>query len=141
MSLSWPTRSVNLMLRYSARLSTCAQEFKEKNSLYLHLKRNYSPFLLNIDFAELIWEDFLYQIDNSQLKKGRRENMPYPRFTKVIINHFLSIHNTIPKGLSSGLNTIKDDGVLSRMKFVRIGKDVQEYGKAIPDTKLTNAIK
>ncbi|GJS44341.1 hypothetical protein Tco_0569384 [Tanacetum coccineum] len=25
--------------------------------------------------------DFLYQIDNSQLKKGRRENMPYLRFT------------------------------------------------------------
>ncbi|GJU02154.1 hypothetical protein Tco_1112492 [Tanacetum coccineum] len=38
----------------------------------------------NVDFAELIWEDFSYQIDNRQLKKGRREIMPYPRYTKII---------------------------------------------------------
>ncbi|GJV27502.1 hypothetical protein Tco_1383950 [Tanacetum coccineum] len=68
----------------------------------------------NIDYAELIWEDFSYQIDNMQLKKGRCENMPYPRFTKIIINHFLSIHKSIPKGPPSSLNTIKDDGVLNR---------------------------
>nr|GFB98633.1 hypothetical protein [Tanacetum cinerariifolium] len=54
-----------------------------------------------IDYAELIWEDFLYQIDNRQLKKSRREIMPYPRFTKVIINHFLSIHSSVPKELLS----------------------------------------
>ncbi|GJR05149.1 hypothetical protein Tco_0528133 [Tanacetum coccineum] len=97
----------------------------------------------NIDYAyELIWEDFAYHIDNrAQLKKGRRENMPYPRFTKITINHFLSNHKSIPKGLPSGLNTIKDDEVLNRMKFVRIGEDVQEYGKAIPSTMVTNAIK
>nr|GEW42042.1 hypothetical protein [Tanacetum cinerariifolium] len=71
----------------------------------------------NVDFAELIWEDFSYQIDKRQLKKGRREIMPYNRFTKIIINNFLSLHKSIPKGLPSGLNTIKDDGVLSRMKL------------------------
>ncbi|GJV71982.1 retrovirus-related pol polyprotein from transposon TNT 1-94 [Tanacetum coccineum] len=32
----------------------------------------------NVDYPELIWEDFVFQIDNRQLKKGRRENMPYP---------------------------------------------------------------
>ncbi|GKB85339.1 hypothetical protein Tco_0957611 [Tanacetum coccineum] len=62
-------------------------------------------------------------------------------FTKVIINYFLSIHKSVPKALPFGLHTIKDDGVLSRMKFVKIGEDVQEYGKAIPNTMLTNAIK
>ncbi|GJS00781.1 hypothetical protein Tco_0317289 [Tanacetum coccineum] len=67
--------------------------------------------------------------------------MPYPRFTKVIINHFLSIHTSVPKALSFGLHTIKDDGVLSRMKFVKIGKDIQEYGRAIPDAMLTDDIK
>ncbi|GJT68155.1 hypothetical protein Tco_1019635 [Tanacetum coccineum] len=98
-------------------------------------------FRKNIDFAELIWEDFSYQIDNKQLKKGRRKIMPYPRFTKIIINHFLSVHKFVPKGLPLGLHTIKDDGVLSEMKFVRIGEDNQEYGKAILDTLLTDAIK
>ncbi|GJY66404.1 hypothetical protein Tco_0468642 [Tanacetum coccineum] len=95
----------------------------------------------NINFAELIWEDFSYQIDNKQLKKGRHEIMPYPRFTKIIINHFLSVHKVVPKGLPSGIHTIKDDGVLGQMKFFRIGEDIQEYGKAIPDTLMTDEIK
>ncbi|GJZ83821.1 hypothetical protein Tco_0648994 [Tanacetum coccineum] len=76
-----------------------------------------------------------------QLKKGRREIMPYLRFTKVIINHFLSIYKSVPKGLSSGLHSIKDDGVLNRMKFLIISEDFQEYGRAIPVTMLTDQIK
>nr|GEW59178.1 hypothetical protein [Tanacetum cinerariifolium] len=94
-----------------------------------------------VDFAVLILEDFSYQIDNRQLKKSRREIMPYPKFTKVIINHFLSINKYVPKALPSGLHTIKDDGVLSRMNFVRIGEDVHKYGCEILDEMLTDAIK
>ncbi|GJV00869.1 hypothetical protein Tco_1330139 [Tanacetum coccineum] len=32
----------------------------------------------NVDYPKLIWEDLAFQIDHGQLKKGRRENMPYP---------------------------------------------------------------
>ncbi|GJZ26101.1 hypothetical protein Tco_0570354, partial [Tanacetum coccineum] len=39
------------------------------------------------------------------------------------------------------LHTIKDDGVLSQMKFVKIREDIQEYGRAIPDAMLTDDIK
>ncbi|GKA12718.1 hypothetical protein Tco_0692264 [Tanacetum coccineum] len=98
-------------------------------------------YMKYVDYAELIWEDFSYQIDNRQLKKSRRKIMPYPRFTKVMINHFLSIHKSVPKVLPFGLHTIKDDSVLSRMKFVGIRGDVQEYGRAIPDAMLTDDIK
>ncbi|GKE00046.1 hypothetical protein Tco_1388029 [Tanacetum coccineum] len=38
------------------------------------------------DYPELIWEDFAFQIDHRQLKKGRRENMPYPRLKFVKIS-------------------------------------------------------
>nr|GFD07981.1 hypothetical protein [Tanacetum cinerariifolium] len=31
----------------------------------------------NVDYPELIWEELAFQIDHMQLKKGRRENMPY----------------------------------------------------------------
>ncbi|GKC71548.1 hypothetical protein Tco_1117431, partial [Tanacetum coccineum] len=67
--------------------------------------------------------------------------MPYPRFTKIIINYFLSLHKSIPKGLSVGLNIIKDDGVIKRLKFINKGEDFQEYRRAIPDTMLTDEIK
>ncbi|GJV03372.1 hypothetical protein Tco_1336941 [Tanacetum coccineum] len=38
----------------------------------------------NVDYPELIWEDFAFQIDNRQLKKGRLEIMPYPSSRRVI---------------------------------------------------------
>ncbi|GJY47269.1 hypothetical protein Tco_0436332 [Tanacetum coccineum] len=85
--------------------------------------------------------DFQYQIDYRQSKLRRCEIMPYPRFTKIIINYFLLLHKSIAKGLSVGLNTIKDDSVIKRLKFVNKGKDYQEYGRTIPDMMLTDEIK
>ncbi|GKB55548.1 hypothetical protein Tco_0906301 [Tanacetum coccineum] len=87
----------------------------------------------NVDYPELIWEDFAYQIDHKRERKSRRENMPYPRFTKVIINHFLKQHKSLSNLKYQHYHTIKDDGIVSRLKFVRIGEDYQEYGLAIPD--------
>ncbi|GJU06340.1 hypothetical protein Tco_1122770 [Tanacetum coccineum] len=95
----------------------------------------------NVDFPKLIWEDFAYQIDYRQAKLRRSEIMPYLRFTKIIINHFLLLNPSIPKGPSSSIHTIKDDGLIRRLKFVRIGKDFQEYGRAIPETMVTEGIK
>ncbi|GJY31348.1 hypothetical protein Tco_0414843 [Tanacetum coccineum] len=87
----------------------------------------------NVDYHKLIWEDFAYQIDHRRERKSRRENMPFPRFTKVIINHFLKQYKSISNLKYQHYHTIKDDGIVSRLKFVRIGEDYQEYGLAIPD--------
>nr|GEV40848.1 putative reverse transcriptase domain-containing protein [Tanacetum cinerariifolium] len=57
------------------------------------------------------------------------------------MNHYLSLKPSIPKGPSFGLHTIKDDGVISILKFFRIGKEFQEYGQSIPDTMLAKEIK
>ncbi|GJT06585.1 hypothetical protein Tco_0841047 [Tanacetum coccineum] len=72
----------------------------------------------NVDYAALIWEDLQYQIDNRQSKVRRREIMPYPRFTKVIIHHFMSQHKSISKRQGSPYNTVNKDGVLDRLKFI-----------------------
>ncbi|GKC59765.1 hypothetical protein Tco_1087363, partial [Tanacetum coccineum] len=70
----------------------------------------------NVNYPELIWEDFVSQIDLRREKKSRRETMPFPRFTK-------------------------DDGIISKLKFVRIGEDYQEYGLLILDIMLNDEIK
>ncbi|GJT30095.1 hypothetical protein Tco_0910370 [Tanacetum coccineum] len=98
-------------------------------------------YMENVDFPELIWEDFAFQIDNGQLKKGRHENTPYPRFTQIIINHFLSKHQSLNKLQYLHTHTIKDDRIVSRLKFVRIGEDFQEYRLPIPETMLIEEIK
>ncbi|GJY57661.1 hypothetical protein Tco_0457553 [Tanacetum coccineum] len=66
--------------------------------------------------------------------------MPFPRFTKVIINHFLSQHKSLSNLKFQHYHTIKDDGIESRLKFIRIGEDYQEYGLPIPDTMLNETI-
>ncbi|GKB20308.1 hypothetical protein Tco_0854231 [Tanacetum coccineum] len=50
-----------------------------KGPLYKH------PNMENFDYPKLIWEDFTFQIDHRQLKKGRHENIPYPRLKFVRI--------------------------------------------------------
>ncbi|GKC40753.1 retrovirus-related pol polyprotein from transposon TNT 1-94, partial [Tanacetum coccineum] len=59
----------------------------------------------NVNYLNLIWEDFAYQIDHKKEKRSRH------------------------------------DGIVSRLKFIRISEDYQEYGLPIPDVMLTNAIK
>nr|GEU32843.1 copia protein [Tanacetum cinerariifolium] len=49
----------------------------------------------NVDFAYLMWEDFVYQVEHKDTKKSNE--MYYPRFTKVIIHHFMSKDPYIPR--------------------------------------------
>ncbi|GJX31264.1 retrovirus-related pol polyprotein from transposon TNT 1-94 [Tanacetum coccineum] len=49
----------------------------------------------NIDYAYLLWEDFVYQVENKNVKKSNE--MYYPRFTKVIVNFFMTKDQSIPR--------------------------------------------
>nr|GEV00733.1 hypothetical protein [Tanacetum cinerariifolium] len=67
--------------------------------------------------------------------------MPYPQFTKIIINHFPKQHKSLSNLKYQHYHTIKDDGIVSRLKFVKIGEDYHEYGLEIPDVMLSDTIK
>nr|GEW56763.1 hypothetical protein [Tanacetum cinerariifolium] len=49
----------------------------------------------NVDFAYLLWEDFIYQVEHKDAKKSNE--MYYPRFTKVIIHFFMTKDPSIPR--------------------------------------------
>nr|GEZ33752.1 hypothetical protein [Tanacetum cinerariifolium] len=49
----------------------------------------------NVDFAYLLWEDFVYQIEHKDAKKSNE--MYYPWFTKVIVNFFMTKDQSIPR--------------------------------------------
>nr|GEX63341.1 hypothetical protein [Tanacetum cinerariifolium] len=72
-----------------------------------------------------------------QTSAKRREMMPCPRFTKVIIYYFLSKHNSIPRRHGSRINCKKDDGVLGKLKFLSKGEPTQVYGMIIPNVMAT----
>nr|GEW81684.1 hypothetical protein [Tanacetum cinerariifolium] len=67
----------------------------------------------NVDFAYLLWEDFVYQVEYKDAKKSNE--MYYPRFTKVIVNFLMTKDPSIP----------------------RRNKNTQQFGAILP-VELTN---
>nr|GEW84932.1 hypothetical protein [Tanacetum cinerariifolium] len=49
----------------------------------------------DVDFAYLMWKDFVYQVEHKDTKKSNE--MYYPWFMKVIIHHFMSKDPSIPR--------------------------------------------
>ncbi|GKA80861.1 hypothetical protein Tco_0787553 [Tanacetum coccineum] len=63
-------------------------------------------FQKNVDYVELLWEDFTYQIDNKEFKKQE----------KII-----------------GMHTSKDDYLINTLRFVSRKEASQKYGAVLPD--------
>ncbi|GKA70860.1 hypothetical protein Tco_0776999 [Tanacetum coccineum] len=95
----------------------------------------------NVDYADLIWEDFKFQIDSRQISTEKKELLPFPRFTKLIIKYILSHHNIVSKRLQSNKHGIKLDAVLKNLKFANKGEKDPIYGMEIPKDMLSDEIK
>ncbi|GJR84634.1 retrovirus-related pol polyprotein from transposon TNT 1-94 [Tanacetum coccineum] len=95
----------------------------------------------NVDYVALLWEDFMFQADNRDISPARKEHMPYPRFTKFIINHFYSKDKTIYMRNRANHHTIRDDSLLGTLKFVSKIQDYRKYGALIPDEMINQDIK
>nr|GFA32391.1 hypothetical protein [Tanacetum cinerariifolium] len=89
----------------------------------------------SIDYAFLIWEDFVYQVEHKNQKKSNE--MYYPRFTKVIIYHFMSKDPSIPKRNKINWHYVRDDSIFSTIKVVSIHQNTQQYDAMLP-IELTN---
>nr|GEV16092.1 hypothetical protein [Tanacetum cinerariifolium] len=65
----------------------------------------------NMDFAYILWEDFVYQVEHKDAKKS--SEMYYPRFTKVIINFFMTKDPSIPRINKVNWHYVRDDQINS----------------------------
>nr|GFA99730.1 hypothetical protein [Tanacetum cinerariifolium] len=68
----------------------------------------------NVDYAYLIWEDFVYQVEHKNQKKSNE--MYYPRFTKVIIDYFMTRKPSIPRRNRVNWHYVRDDVMFSTIK-------------------------
>nr|GEW98171.1 hypothetical protein [Tanacetum cinerariifolium] len=84
-------------------------------------------------------EDLVYQIKNKVSKKNK--DMYYPRFTKVIINHFMSKYQSIPRRNKVDWHMAKDDPILTTMRFIPKYENIQKYGVVLTDTLTNQAMK
>nr|GEY73717.1 retrovirus-related Pol polyprotein from transposon TNT 1-94 [Tanacetum cinerariifolium] len=69
----------------------------------------------NVDYAYLMWEDFVFQVEHKNQKKSNE--MYYPRFTKVIIHHFMSKDPSIPRRNKVNWHYVRDDLMFSTIKL------------------------
>ncbi|GJT74030.1 retrovirus-related pol polyprotein from transposon TNT 1-94 [Tanacetum coccineum] len=88
--------------------------------------------ICDMDYVELLWEDFIYQIDNKDYKK--QDKMYYPRFTKVIIHYFLTQDKTLSWRNKIGMHTSKDDYLINTLRFVSAREETQIYGAILPES-------
>nr|GEW67332.1 hypothetical protein [Tanacetum cinerariifolium] len=93
----------------------------------------------NVDYAFLIWEDFVYQVEHKNQKKSNE--MYYPRFTKVIIHHFMTRKPSIPRRNKVNWHYVRDDILLSTIKMVSRHQNTQQYGAILPIELTTEDIR
>ncbi|GJW69651.1 hypothetical protein Tco_0126568, partial [Tanacetum coccineum] len=72
----------------------------------------------NVDYAYLLWEDFIFKIENKNTKKGSA--MYYPRFTKLVVNWHYA----------------RDDPMFSTINVISRNEATQLYGAILPDELL-----
>ncbi|GKB73977.1 hypothetical protein Tco_0935389 [Tanacetum coccineum] len=89
----------------------------------------------NVDYAYLLWEDFIYQIENKNTKKGNA--MYYPRFTKLIVNFVMAKDPSIPRRNKVNWHYARDDPMFMKINVVPRNEDTQLYGAILP-AELTN---
>ncbi|GJZ57286.1 hypothetical protein Tco_0612780 [Tanacetum coccineum] len=82
-----------------------------------------------------ISEDFVYQVENKNVKKSNE--MYYPRFTKVIVNFFMTKDQSILRRNSVNWHYARDDHMFTMIKVVSRHEDTQLYGAILPN-ELTN---
>ncbi|GJY59111.1 hypothetical protein Tco_0459003 [Tanacetum coccineum] len=86
-----------------------------------------------VNYAYLLWEDFVYQVENNNF--NRSNEMYYPRFTKVIVNFFMTKDSSIPRRNRVNWHFARDDPMFTMIKVVSRHEDTQLYGAEHPKTK------
>ncbi|GJX81961.1 hypothetical protein Tco_0331442 [Tanacetum coccineum] len=80
-------------------------------------------------------EDFTYQVENKNTKKGNV--MYYPHFTKLIVNFFMSKDPSIPRRNKINWHYARDDPMFTTINVISRHEDTQLYGAILPK-ELTN---
>ncbi|GJY82563.1 hypothetical protein Tco_0495939 [Tanacetum coccineum] len=88
-----------------------------------------------VDYAYLLWEDFIYQIENKNTKKGNV--MYYPHFTKLVVNLVIDKDPSIPRRNKVNWHYARDDPMFTTINVISRNEDTQLYGTILP-VALTN---
>ncbi|GJX73790.1 hypothetical protein Tco_0312385 [Tanacetum coccineum] len=125
----------------NVRLETTVQQKEETFQVVIDVIKNstyFKAFTITAEVPKIFMQQFWYTIK----KVKDSESYEFLLANKKCIvdaKVFRKILDICPR--VEGVDFTEDDGIVSRLKFVKIGEDYQEYGLAIHDMMLNDAIK
>ncbi|GJT90430.1 retrovirus-related pol polyprotein from transposon TNT 1-94 [Tanacetum coccineum] len=88
---------------------------------------------IHVDYAELLWEGLYYSLHHPT------SSIPYPRFTKIIISHYMTCFPNISRRARDMYHNLKDDDIMKNI--INSGRHKDKVGMQIPDWMLTEEMK
>ncbi|GJY13809.1 hypothetical protein Tco_0383118, partial [Tanacetum coccineum] len=140
------------------RLETTVTQKEKTFQVIIDVIKNstcFKAFTIYADVPEIFMQQFWYTIkkvpdtDSYEFLLANKKCIVSAEVFRTILNICLRVEGVdfanVPDDDTALTFLIdlgyKDDGIVSRLKFVRIGEDYQEYGLPIPNVMLTDAIK
>nr|GEU53491.1 retrovirus-related Pol polyprotein from transposon TNT 1-94 [Tanacetum cinerariifolium] len=88
---------------------------------------------IHVDYAELLWEGICYSFLYST------SSIPYPRFTKIIIGHYMTNFPEISRRARDKYQNLKDDDLMKNI--FNLGRYKDKVGIKIPDWMISKEMK
>ncbi|GJS98110.1 hypothetical protein Tco_0819280 [Tanacetum coccineum] len=86
-----------------------------------------------VDYAELLWEGLYYSLHHPT------SSIPYPRFTKIIISHYMTCFPDISRRARDMYHNLQDDDVMKNI--FNSGRHKDKFGMQIPNWMITEEMK
>ncbi|GJT48072.1 retrovirus-related pol polyprotein from transposon TNT 1-94, partial [Tanacetum coccineum] len=88
---------------------------------------------IHVDYAELMWEGIYYSLHHPAT------SIPYPRFTKIIISHYMTIFHEISRRVRDAYHNLQDDDIMKNI--FNSGRNKNKVGMRIPAWMITDEMK
>ncbi|GJU56962.1 hypothetical protein Tco_1234728 [Tanacetum coccineum] len=88
---------------------------------------------IHVDYAELLWEGLYYSLHHPT------SSIPYPRFTKIIISHYMTCFPDISRRARDMYHNLQDDDIMKNI--FNSGRHKDKVGMQIPDWMITEEMK
>ncbi|GJV10965.1 retrovirus-related pol polyprotein from transposon TNT 1-94 [Tanacetum coccineum] len=88
---------------------------------------------IHVDYAELMWEGIYYSLHHPAT------SIPYPRFTKIIISHYMTIFPEISRRARDAYHNLQDDDIMKHI--FNSGRNKNKVGMRIPAWMITDEMK
>ncbi|GJU63333.1 hypothetical protein Tco_1245168 [Tanacetum coccineum] len=88
---------------------------------------------IHVDYAELLWEGLYYSLYHPT------SSIPYPRFTKIIVSHYMTIFPEISRRPQDKYHNLQDDDIMKNI--FNSGRHKDKVGMQIPAWLITKEMK